>query len=121
VLRFRKPKTRLHRLLAVAAVLAVGAVASNYAYWRKGAAHPSPAAKGRGGTPDSLPSASSIEIQLLRARLRQSPADFEARLHLSQLYFIDKEYAGALAELEVLGRAQPDNPEIFFRRAMVEK
>jgi tetratricopeptide (TPR) repeat protein len=116
--RSSRKTTRVRLLLLLAAGLAGIAAASNFAYWRRiSAGRPMPA----GGATGAATSLHSVEITRLRQHLVQAPTDTAARFRLAELHFAQQEYPAALAELEILRRAEPDNPEVHLRRAMVQK
>ena len=54
------------------------------------------------------------------ARIWISSPPTPRRFQLAELYLAQKEYPRALAQLEVLQRAHPRNPEVYLRRAMVQ-
>jgi tetratricopeptide (TPR) repeat protein len=117
-----KTATRARVLLLVAGGLAGVAGASNYAYWQRASSSRAAAAtRTARGNADPAAPLRAVEIGQLREHLAQAPTDAPARFRLAELYFTQKEYPRALLELEILQRAQPDNPEVYLRRAMAQK
>jgi tetratricopeptide (TPR) repeat protein len=109
-------------VLLVAAGLLSVAVASVYVYHlREPSGRIAPASGTTRGAAGPAASTHSVEIAQLRQHLLQEPADAPSRFRLAELHFARKEYSAALAELEALQRAQPNNAEVYLRRAMVQK
>lgn len=113
---------RLQALVALAAALAVVAGVTNYAYWTRAASRRS--SRRRAAAPGHLSRPAEdrpAQIVGLTRYLTQRPADARARFQLAELYFKQKEYSRSLAELKLLERALPHEPEVFVRRAVVLK
>jgi tetratricopeptide (TPR) repeat protein len=84
-------------------------------------AWPAAASGPAAGLPDPGSAVRAIEISQLRRHLERFPTDFPARFQLAEQHLAQNNHSQALAELEILQRAQPDNAEVYLRRAMVLK
>ncbi len=110
---------RLYWLLALAAVLAGTAVVVNVSYARRRAAA---RALARAAAASSSPAVDwQARIRELAEQLERDPANAAARFQLAEVYHRLGDPPRALAQLRLLERQRPADPEVFLRRAAVLK
>src|SRR5262249_5049301 len=114
--------TRVKKLACVALVLAGVAGIVDLAPWRQGrAALPADIAPAADVGSRLLAPNPQARILALVRRLEQEPGDRVGRFELAELYFKVGDYDQSLAELRTLERAEPTNPIVPLRQAVVLK
>jgi tetratricopeptide (TPR) repeat protein len=99
----------------------VAAGVTNYAYWRRAATRGLARRLAAAAVGPAAADNGAAQIAGLTRYLNQRPDDARARFQLAELYFKQNDCPRSLAELKLLERAHPHEPELFLRQAVVLK